>query len=283
MDRRMNVKDIYYFIEVAANESLTYAAERIGISQPSLSISMKRLEQEVGTTLLFRFKTGVKLTPAGKVLLAHAKQLVHDWTHIKHSAHEANHDIAGMIQIGCHAAIANYHLPPAFFQLLKDQKKLNVHFMHGLSREINEAIITMKIDMGIVVNPTYHPDLVIIHLHSDKVGFWHAGIPVNTQELTLICDMQLKQAQELIQGLKSKAQISRIIESNQFEVLAKLAREGVGVVILPESIARSPLNTHLAPLFPELYYQDEICIVYRNENRFIKSISAIVESIKRIS
>lgn len=53
----------------------------------------------------------------------------------------------------------------------------------------------MKIDIGVVVNPSYHPDLIITPLHSDKVGFWHADMPMNTQELTLICDMQLKQTQ----------------------------------------------------------------------------------------
>lgn len=275
----MNFKDIQYFIEVTDKKSLTAAAECIGISQPSLSLSMKRLEEEIGTRLFHRFKTGLKLTPAGKALLKKARTLQQDWESVKHAAHEANHEIAGMVNIGCHASVAIYHLPKTFFKLIKEQKNLNLRFMHGLSREVNEAIISLEIDVGVVVNPSFHPDLIIKKLYQDKVGFWHGmdDEELDLSKLSLICDMNLKQVQYLLTKAKTKIHINRMIESDNFELLAKLAKEKVGVAILPQSIAR---QKNLKPLLPEYYYPDEICLVYRNENRFIKSVDAIVEAVR---
>ncbi len=276
----MNFKDIQYFIEVSNKASLTAAAECIGISQPSLSMSMKRLEEEMGTQLFNRFKTGLKLTPAGKALLKKARALMQDWEAVKHAAYEANHEVAGQVNLGCHASVAVYHLPDAFFSLIKEQQNLNLHFMHGLSREINEAIISLEIDIGIVVNPSYHPDLIIKKLYEDKVGFWHAfdDDELDINKLSLICDINLKQVQHLLKKTKSKIRIHRTLKSDNFEFLAKLAQEKAGVAILPESIAS---KKQLKPLMPELFFPDEICLVYRNENRFIKSVDAIVECISR--
>ena len=68
--------ELRYFIEVANSLNLSRASERLGISQPSLSVAIKRLEGSIGTELLIRQKRGVVLTQAGKQLLAHAKQLL---------------------------------------------------------------------------------------------------------------------------------------------------------------------------------------------------------------
>lgn len=282
---QMNLNDIHYFVEVANKGSLTSAAECIGISQPSLSACIKRLEKEVGTKLLHRFKTGVKLTPAGKTLLTNANQLSQLWNTVKNTAYHANNEIIGSITIGCHASVACYHLSESFFSLLKKHTALNVCFKHGLSREINEAIISMKIDMGVVVNPNYHPDLIITPLHQDKIGFWHALAPneLDLNNLTLLCDTQLKQTQELIKRFKSRGHIHRIIETSSFEVLAKLASKGIGVAVLPNSIATHDSHLSLQQILPDLYYLDEICLVYRNENRFIKSVAAIVDCLKTSS
>lgn len=278
----MNLNDIKYFLEVANKESLTKAAECLGVRQPSLSVAIKRIEQAVGTSLFFRFKTGVKLTPAGKVLQKHAQTLYQNWQSITDSCLNANHSVAGTITLGCHMSVANYHFPTAIFNLLKANKDLNIRVVHGLSREINEGVISLNIDLGIVVNPTAHPDLVIKKLYTDKVGFWvKKGEKCDQKNLTLLSDPKLKQTQYLIKELyKTDLIVERRIESENFEFLARAAREGVGVAVIPESVAQSPINNCLTQFQEKIFYLDEICLVYRHENRFIKAIAAILDAIK---
>ena len=68
--------DLEYFLAVAKEGTLSRAAERIGVSQPSLSIAMQRLEASMGVTLLLRSKTGIKLTAQGRRLVRSGQTLV---------------------------------------------------------------------------------------------------------------------------------------------------------------------------------------------------------------
>lgn len=61
-----SVAELTYFLEVSNSLNLSRASERLGISQPSLSLAIKRLEQTIGTSLFLRHKHGVSLTQAGK-------------------------------------------------------------------------------------------------------------------------------------------------------------------------------------------------------------------------
>ncbi|MCF6765566.1 LysR family transcriptional regulator [Thiotrichales bacterium 19S3-7] len=281
----MNFNDLQYFVEVAKKESITYAAERIGISQPSLSLSIKRLEATVGTKLFNRFKTGVKLTPSGKILFKRAKELEKVWNTVKYAAYDANHKLSGTVTIGCHSMIPNYHLPRSFFNFIRENDELNVRFSHVLSREINEAVINFEVDLGIVVNPNPHPDLVIKKMHQDQIGLWHnfKDDELDLGNITIICDMNLKQVRYLLGCLKQRQDIhiKRIIESNSFEVLGRLMSEKVGVAMLPKSYSQSS-SSDCRVLFEELYFTDTICLVYRHENRYIKSVASIIELLSNV-
>lgn len=279
----MHFRDIEYFIEVARRQSLTAAAEHLNMSQPSLSMAIKRLEDAVGATLFHRSKMGVHLTVSGKTFLDQARLMLQQWEHLKSSVYAAKNEVSGLLHIGCHASVAHYHFPSRFFELLKENPKLNIRFHHSLSREINDALVKMHLDIGIVVNPNPHPDLVIKPLHEDDVGFWH-NLPETAFEnrsLRLLCDPDLKQTQDLLSKIMQKGfKIEQIIESSNFEVLARLAKEQVGVGILPRSVAQSSAHQELQNWQSSLYYQDTICLVYRGENRFVKAVSAIADCFK---
>lgn len=282
----MRSTELKYFIEVAECLSLTRASERLGISQPSLSMSIKRLENEVDVQLLNRHKTGVTLTVGGQRLLKHAKQLLQLWSDVKQSIYDSHHKIEGQLTFGCHSLVAMYHIPTSLPSLLKAHPKLSLNIVNGLSREINEAIISGKIDMGIVVNPIRHPDLIIIKLRDDKIGFWHHKeyALANKEEATLLCDPNLTQSEVLIKKYKKNGgSFGRFIESQNLELIAKLATQKVGIAILPESIALAQADNALIQIKPNLFYPDEICLVYRHENRFIQAVQAIKTCLTAVS
>src|SRR5262245_41831394 len=98
--------ELEYFLEVTNSLNLSRASERLGISQPSLSLAIKRLEQTIGTSLFSRHKQGVSLTPAGKQLLLHARQLLQYWDNTKSKALASQQDVRGYFTLGCHSSIA---------------------------------------------------------------------------------------------------------------------------------------------------------------------------------
>lgn len=279
--------ELLYFIELSNTLNFSRASERIGINQPSLSAAIKRLERSVGTELFIRDKHKVILTQAGKNLLSHAKQLIQLWDTTKANCLASQGEVQGNITLGCHPSVALYFLPKFLPALLAKYSKLEIKLKHDLSRKITEEIINLTIDIGIVVNPIKHPDLIIKKLFNDEVTCWQSREfstkSTSTDEKIIICDTELRQTQFLLKNIHSKGiKYKRMITTNNLEVVANLTAAGVGVGILPGSVAKSLHQDKLHRLQRAPIYHDEICLVYRHENRNMKTIQVINEAIKSI-
>lgn len=103
--------ELHYFVEVANTLNISRAAERLGISQPSLSLAVRRLEDALGVELLVRNKSGVNLTRAGQKFVLQARQLLHEWERLSSEAVRAESTLTGRYTIGCHSSVALYSLP----------------------------------------------------------------------------------------------------------------------------------------------------------------------------
>ena len=278
--------DLTYFVEVSHSQNLSRAAERLGISQPSLTLSIRRLEQSIGTPLLIRSKKGVTLTQGGKQLLAHARDLLQKWETAKSHALASTQEVQGCYTIGCHASVAIYSLGGFLPDLLEKHPQLEIKLHHDLSRKITEAVIRLEMEIGIVVNPIRHPDLVIRKLCNDEVTFWVGDGNRKVQDFlsgqaVLICDPDLLQSQALLKELrKSGIQYGRILPSSNLEVITQLVTQGAGVGIIPGRVAVSAsLQTtlHRVPKAP--VFHDELCLLYRIENKSVRAIQAMSDNI----
>lgn len=270
--------DLTYFLEVANLLNLSRAAETLGISQPSLTLAMQRLEASVGTSILIRQKRGVTLTKAGKQLQTHARQLLTQWESIKSAALASTQTVQGCYTIGCHPSVALYSLPHFLPQLLASHPKLEIKLHHDSSRKITEKIINFSIDVGIVINPVKHPDLVVKKISDDTITLWQATRQ-NLNNDVLICDPDLLQTQSIFKKMKKQGlSFQRIIHTNNLEVIAELTASGCGIGIMPANIAKlhSLERVKKAP-----HFDDELCLVYHGENREVKAIQVMVEAIKK--
>lgn len=278
--------DLNYFIEIANLNNLSRAAEALGISQPSLTLAVQRLEESVGTKILIRHKRGVCLTKAGKQLLAHARQLLQQWETIKSKTLASVDDIQGSFTIGCHTSVALYCLPGVLPNLLEKYPQLEIKLSHDISRKIPDQIMNFSVDIGIVVNPAKHPDLVIKKLEDDKITLWQGSSGRQIQNIhsgraIIICDPELTQTQSLIKQMRKQGiNYARILPTSSLEVVADLTAKGCGIGILPEKLAAKHGNLTRIPKSP--FYADEICLLYHGENRNIKGIQAIAEAIKSV-
>jgi DNA-binding transcriptional LysR family regulator len=257
-------RDIVYFLEVAQTLNLSRASERLGISQPSLSMSIKRLEDTLGFPVLLRTKSGVTLTKSGHLFSVKAKELLETWNNIKSSVNQLNQDVSGHYKLGCHASVAQYSLPKILPSLLQKHPKLEFQMFHDLSRNICEKIISFEIDFGIVVNPIAHPDLVIKELTKDTVHFWVSEKGAKNNSKTLIIDPQMLQAQDLMKRTKTKTfAFDRVLTTANLELIAQLTEAGTGVGIIPKKVVEAR-NSKLK-IFDEglPHFTDSICMVYR--------------------
>lgn len=274
--------DLQYFIEVAHALNISRAAERLGISQPSLSLAIKRLEDSLGAELLIRGKSGVQLTKTGQKFVAQARLILTEWENISKNALRGETQITGRFSIGCHQSVALYSLRGFLPALLATHKDLEISLSHGLSRQITDDVINFKTDFGIVVNPAQHPDLVLRTLAKDEVTLYTAAGRRNPDDGILICDPDLLQSQSLIKSLKKKGMtFSRTLTSSSLEVIAMLTAEGVGTGILPGRVAARDKNQKLTPVTGAPKYQDTICLAYRADCQKSAASKAIIASIQQ--
>ncbi len=258
--------ELRYFMEVANTLNLSRAAERLGVSQPTLTLAMRRLEDSFGQPVLIRGKTGVKLTKSGEKLYDRARFLFEEWEKIRSDIGDDEAQVRGTFTIGCHVSVALYTLPSLLPKLFKEFPHLEIKVSHALSRTITESVISSRVDFGIVVNPVQHPDLVIKSLMQDEVSFWIGNkIKSVDEETILIYDPEMLQSQTLVKQAGNKGHVfQRRLESSSLEVITSLVAAGVGCGVLPGRVAqRDPeLNLKKVPgTWP--IFNDKICLIYR--------------------
>jgi DNA-binding transcriptional LysR family regulator len=269
-----------YFRAVAEHGSLSGAARELGVSQPTLTVAIRKLEESLDTHLFLRDHTGMRLTRSGERLLAHASDLLATVAQIRNDIHDLETSDAGQFVVGCHEALGAYFLPELMRKLLKDAPRVVLDLWNDTSAAVTRATLDRSVDFGIVVNPTPHPDLVILPLFRDAVALHVArreGEPSAPPDLAaalerlqlepLILAGRVAQSQEILRALMAEgAAVRRVLTCGDLALVRSLTLAGLGVGILPSRVAVDGSRGQLRWLHPELpRIPDSICAVYRGD------------------
>lgn len=257
--------EIAYFLEVYHVKHISKAALRLGITQPTLTQALQKLEEKLGTSLFHRTRQGVIPTESALIFHNRAKQLEECWSELQGHIQTSASEIAGNFTVGCHQSVAAYVAPPLLNNLTHEAPKLTVNFVHDFSRRITEKVVSYEVDIGYVVNPIKHPDLIFKKLGDDKVTFWQkrgvAHIPKR-----IFADSRRSQVEDLLgKTLRKHFRDWNLVESSSLEVVRTLTAQGLGVGILPARVAHAE-NRDLEMYDKNLPTRpDEIFLAYRRE------------------
>ncbi|MBL8876873.1 MAG: LysR family transcriptional regulator [Phycisphaerae bacterium] len=149
----MELTQLRYFREIARAGHMTKAARTLGVSQPALSAMLRKLEAEVGTSLLHRTGKGVELSEAGKVFLRHADESVRRADEGLHEVRRLSGLETGSIRAGAGATAASYILPSVVSDMRRAHPGLKFYVREMGSSAIVEAILNGELDLGIVTLP----------------------------------------------------------------------------------------------------------------------------------
>ena len=271
--------ELKYFLELCKTLHLTRASERLAVTQPTLSHSLKRLESELGCELFLRSKKGLTLTAAGEKLKNSAADLLYRWEEIKKSTLSEVNSEQGIIKLGCHSAVAQYVFKEFLPQFLKKFPKIQIQLIHGLSRHMTEQVISSNLDVAFAVNPIEHPDLIIKEICQDEVCLWKAKGCLN--EDILFVDTNLVQSQDILTKLQKKGHhFSRIIESSSLEVISNMVANLAGYGIAPTRVVKQFEESKLEKVKDSPIFHDHICLVYKNEFRKLKRGEVFIKAVK---
>ena len=236
-----------YFACVAEHGSFTAAARELHVSQPSLSVAVKKLEEALGTALLHRGRQGVTPTRAGEILLEHTRQADRTLEAAKEELLALETEPRGKFTLGAHESLAAYLLPGFMARFLERHPKIELSLHNGNSRDVEQAVVERRIDVGLVVNPTRHPDCVVVDLFEDRVGFVVASALRRREKgsasaligrVPLVHVPVLRQTQYLLGALaKTGVEPPSQLTCSSMELVKSLVLDGVGVGVLPFRVA----------------------------------------------
>ncbi len=148
----MEIRVLKYFLMIAREESITKAAERLHITQPTLSRQIAQMEEEVGVKLLDRSGRRVTLTPAGLLLRRRAEEMVALLDKTAQELSESEGELEGIL----HVAGGDLGATADFVALLKEFRELHplvdIEYFSGISTDIIERMDRGLTDVGLLVN-----------------------------------------------------------------------------------------------------------------------------------
>lgn len=272
---KYRITDLKNFTEIAGNRTMREGAVKLGITQPALSESIKRLEEDLGEVLFYRSRSGIALTPGGQKVLKKAQEIIRALDSL--TLDDIQND-SRLITIGCHSTIASYFLPKAFRLIQKENPWYQVRLHHDLSRNIQLAVQQGQIDIGIVVNAVPVPDLIIKPLAKDEVCIWHSDRHGKNNFDKIFCNLSLFQTQTILRKWKEKP--TNLVDTDSLELIARFVNDGLGYGIIPERMVNLLGLKSCKKLVKAPTFHDVISLVYRPE--FGKQIveKRIVENLK---
>lgn len=155
----MDLKQLEYFVRVAELGSFTRAAHALDVAQPALSRQIRQLEVELRQHLLLRNGRGAVPTEAGKVLLAHARGILHQVARAREELGRLRGALAGRVAIGLPPSLARLLAVPLTRAFRQALPQATLSISEGLSAALLEQLQQGHLDLALLYNPTPVPEV----------------------------------------------------------------------------------------------------------------------------
>jgi LysR family nitrogen assimilation transcriptional regulator len=272
LEKIMDLRHIQYFLAIAECGSLSKASTILGVAQPTLSRSVRQLEEDIGSYLFYRHGRGIRLTEEGAQFQASVTPLVRDLL-------QAKDDIKG--NAGVPAGPVVFGMPPSISGIigarlvevfLERFPQVKLQIMDGFSGYVNEWLVSGRVDMAIVNSARRSASMRMDPLMT--VGLFHVtrrsagGEPkddtvgfVDVASTPLVLPGRHHGLRRELDSAAQKlgSELNILVEIDALEALLSLVRRGVASTILPHgAIVRHLLDPELVirrVMDPELTMQ----------------------------
>ncbi|SEG48245.1 LysR family transcriptional regulator [Marinobacterium lutimaris] len=164
----MTVKQLRAFLAVARTLNFAEASELVHLSQPALSLAIKKLEESLGGPLLTRTTRNVALTPEGEALYERGERLLADWDNLEEELHQRFTLQRGKVAIAAMPSFAASLLPLGLLAYRDDYPGVNVEVHDVIAERVVDMVREHRIEVGITFDPGSSEDLRFQPLFEDE-------------------------------------------------------------------------------------------------------------------
>lgn len=296
----MTITQLYYVLAVAEQQNFTKAAEKCFVTQPTLSMQIQKLEDELSIQIFDRTKKPIELTEVGKKIVTQARNIVNESYRIQDIVDQQKGFIGGEFKLGIIPTIMPTLLPMFLKTFIKKHPKVKLKIEELTTEEIILRIKDGHLDAAIVATPLeqefikervlyYEPFVNYI----PKRHRLHNNQKIDVADLDLDDMLLLEDGHcfrdgviNLCKTFKTNTEEKFQIESGSIETLIKLSNEGLGMTLLPYLHTLDVKDTEKENLH---YFNDpsparEVSIIYHKSElkmQIIEALQTVISGIIR--
>jgi LysR family nitrogen assimilation transcriptional regulator len=169
MHWHVDLRQLEYFVRVAELGGFTRASIELNVAQPALSRHIRSLEVELRHTLLARDGRGAKVTESGKLLLEHARGILHQVELARDELNGARGSLSGRVSIGLPPSLSRLIVVPLIRALREQLPHAHLTLTEGFSMAIYEALRVGNLDMAVMYSPGRSADVEMYTLHKEEL------------------------------------------------------------------------------------------------------------------
>ncbi|WP_374695093.1 hydrogen peroxide-inducible genes activator [Snodgrassella alvi] len=256
----MTLTELRYIVAVAQEKHFGRAAQRCFVSQPTLSIAIKKLEEELGLPLFDRSSNEVMTTDAGQRIVVQARRVLEEADRIKLMANQEQSELEGIFKLGLIFTIAPYLLPKLILSLRKMAPEMPLQLDENYTDVLKESLKRGDLDAIVVAEPFVETGLETIPLYDEPffviVPKGHAFEQLDEvtpkqlgEERVLLLtegncmrDNVLASCQELASRQKIQG-LSNSIQGSSINTIRHMVASGLGISVMPATALTE--NDHL--------------------------------------
>lgn len=273
----MVVESLKVYITVVEQRNFSRAAELLHLSQPGVSLHIRKLEKEFDVKLMHRSPKWVKLTEAGELLYVRAKEMVNLYESAKLDIARLQDDVSGSLQIGASFTIGEYVLPRLFSSFARQYPEVAMEVFIENSSQVVEAIRDNHIDFGLIEEDIEAQDLNVTPFMKDELIIVAAeGYPLHT---SVNADLEQLQDQvwilrEMGSGTRSSSdrflaqtglRVNRSYEFNSSQGVKEAVFSGLGIAMLSRWVVKRELSAGMLKeiTIPDIHIERNFSLVRR--------------------
>jgi DNA-binding transcriptional LysR family regulator len=289
----MELRQLEYFVAVAEEQNFTRAAQRVHVAQPAVSAQIQRLERELGQPLLDRSRRTVRLTAAGEAALPYARAALAAVADVRTAVDELTDLVRGTVTIGT-VTSHSVDMPALLADFHADHPNVEITLGTDSSDVLIDKVRTGRLDAAIVsVGPDERPEGLDVEVVTDEAI---VAVVSRTAELAARKTIRLTDladrpgiALPVGAGIRhqfdaacSRAGVTPRIafEASTPLALADLAERGLGVAIVPRSVAAGRDRLHALAIVPEL--RGRLVLAWRSSGPMSPAARVLVDKARRL-
>ena len=287
---KMELRQLEYFQMASRLKNITRAAQRLRVSQPNITVAIKKLEAELGVQLFDRSQKQLSLTPEGKVFLRRIEIALRNIQDAILEVNDYKQLQKGTIKIGIPPMMGAYLFPKVFSGFRQIHPHLDILLYEEGSLSIREKLESDALDFGSIIVPESTPNLNVLKMSRNQLMVCVSQksplarkTKITARDIAVSDLIMMKEGaylREVVQNKLSALKITprTVLESSQIVTIKGLVAHGVGIAFLLDFICRNSSDIKTIPFYEPIFV--DIGLAWKKERYVSKAAQAFIDFCK---